>query len=437
MDLGEAMARVPVRLRALEYGRLLETQPAETLARALVRLSDPYCTVVAEALRAGRALVLLDGLDEISTAHGRAAVSERVNDFLADPAWESNSVVITSRLVGYQPYGAMSDLPHFVLCPLTDTEVEAFLRRWFRVLAAGTLDIDADHEADAILKNFERRPGLRGLADTPLLLTLIALLRLRSGRLPDQRVRLYDAATETLTATWPLTQRGVAFDEALVREWLAPVAFAIHGAPGTDDMAEPQLRAALTASMQGVRAVSESRARSMSDGLLRDVTDHSGLLVPRGTEPGGETVFAFLHQTFTEYLAGLHFAHLWQRQEIALKDYAHAAHWREVLLLAAGHLGRLSRDSAGRLINEVAQLRSSRWEHHIRRDLFLACRILADGVAAGPASFVRDLLTELLEVWLDASGQEVFRDCEELISKARRFGIPGRPDRFGDHSRRG
>ena len=262
------------------------------------RLSDPYSTVVAEALSAGRALVLLDGLDEISTGHGRAAVSERVSDLWPIPRG-GNSVVITSRLVGYQPYGAMTDLPHFVLCPLTDTEVEAFLRLLVPGPAAGTLDIDADHE-ESDPQDFERRPGLRGLADTPLLLTLIALLRLRSGRLPDQRVRLYDAATETLTATWPLTQRGVAFDEALVREWLAPVAFAIHGAPGTDDMAEPQLRAELTASMQEVRAVSESRARSMSDGLLRDVTRHSGLLVPRGTEPGGETVFAFLHQTFTE-----------------------------------------------------------------------------------------------------------------------------------------
>ena len=42
---------------------------------------------------------------------------------------------------------------------------------------------------------------------------------------------------------------------------------------------------------------------------------------------------------------------------------------------------------------------------------------MADGVAAGPASFVRDLLTELLEERLDASGQEVLRDCEELISR--------------------
>ncbi|RLI84279.1 MAG: hypothetical protein DRP01_08220, partial [Archaeoglobales archaeon] len=65
------------------------------------------------ALKGGKALVLLDGLDEVIDTAVRMRVAEDVRDFVS--TFPSNRFVITSRIVGYE----VVRLPfkHFIIKP--------------------------------------------------------------------------------------------------------------------------------------------------------------------------------------------------------------------------------------------------------------------------------------------------------------------------------
>ena len=168
------------------------------------------------------------------------------------------------------------------------------------------------------------------------MLTIIALIKWQGRALPDQRVLLYDAATQTLIRTWPLTLRRVELDELLIREWLAPVALYIlaHSTNGLID--EYTLMEQMIASMRRLKSLTEFEAQQVSNQLLESISLHSGILLPRGTDSDGRTLYGFLHQTFAEYLAAYHLAGCWEDGELDLRLYAHDPYWREVLAADGG-----------------------------------------------------------------------------------------------------
>ena len=147
------------------------------------------------------------------------------------------------------------------------------------------------------------------------------------------------------------------------------------------------------------------------------ITDQSGVILPRGTDDRDATVYGFLHQTFTEYLAGVHLANLWLRDPLGVLHHAHLPHWREVILLAAGHMGMQSPDMAGGLVQAVADLGSTPWEARLHRDLLLACGILADGVGASPGARTRELLRRLIAAHRAAVAPLLRRDLRDVIEQ--------------------
>ena len=86
--------------------------------------------------------------------------------------------------------------------------------------------------------------------------------------------------------------------------------------------------------------VSDPDPETSARAFIRDVREHSGLLLDRGGRR-----FGFMHLTFMEYLAGVWLAKQSQRPNgvafIAdtVRRYAGESEWREVLLLAIGYMG--------------------------------------------------------------------------------------------------
>lgn len=84
-----------------------------------------------EAIGQGRAVILLDGLDEITDLDQRMFVVRRVEDFFNWHRDTGNRFVITSRLVGYKETPlSVEGLEHFVLLDLSRREIETFAANW-------------------------------------------------------------------------------------------------------------------------------------------------------------------------------------------------------------------------------------------------------------------------------------------------------------------
>ncbi|MCP4664609.1 MAG: NACHT domain-containing protein, partial [bacterium] len=86
-------------------------------------------------LSRGRALLLLDGLDEVRDPGLRQTVVRRVVDFFTFHRQAGNKFVMTSRIVGYKEVRTVAEgLAGCTLVGFDDDEIEAFVARWATAL---------------------------------------------------------------------------------------------------------------------------------------------------------------------------------------------------------------------------------------------------------------------------------------------------------------
>ena len=309
----------------------------------------PIGLMLREALNAGRALILLDGLDEVRDINLRNTVVERITDFYAFHRRGGNKFVLTSRVVGYRAVRPSADgLVECTLVDFNDDEIEDFVTRWTNALekqAQGSTAVArADAEADRreLLDAIGENDGVRQLASTPLLLTILALMKRQGISLPERRVQLYDQYVSTLLSTWnrarSLSGRapGRDLDEVQTVRVLAPLALWMHEvSPGIGLVNREDMRRKLEEIFTERGDVSPQIAARQ---FLQDVRDHAALLLERG--PGE---FGFIHLTFEEYLAAVAIALGGQGSAKPITDIL-APHvgeqtWHEVTLLTIGYLG--------------------------------------------------------------------------------------------------
>ena len=310
--------------------------------------------VLDEILEDGRALVLLDGLDEISKPFQRKLVRDTVGRFVE--RYPKSRMIVTCRTLSYQDEAwKLPGFDFFELAPFDEEKIERFIEAWYRELFdQGEVKNreDADNLA-ARLKTAVRKPDLKRLAPTPLLLTVMAIVNTHKGKLPDARALLYEETVDILLWHWDSIRLQGKDQQPRLSELLHQanrtdvdlkslmwrLAFHAHGQSGTSDK-------------EGLADIAEWRLEKELAGLHPDeslvwarqvvqaIRERAGLLLER--QPG---VYTFPHRTFQEFLAGAHLS----RQNNFVKQAAElagqGAFWREVILLAVGRLVYLSGDS--------------------------------------------------------------------------------------------
>ena len=350
--------------------------PLTYLSAYYCGLSQPdYGPLFARALATGRAMVLLDGLDEVREArrpivHSLEALARQ---------WDAagNRFVATSRIVGYDE--APLDPALFTavsIQPLGVTQIQLFVERWSRAYAAlgeppapPPGDLFADLVREATAEAYERRVARHAealgaavfaeahvaeLARNPLLLTILALIHHQGARLPDRRADLYRRCVAALAETWnrarSLTGRPVdvhlgdePLDERFVVNLLGPVALTIHAEQAGGLVDQDELEAHIAATLERADGLARHRAQRLAHDFVELMRRDTGLLQERGYRR-----FAFLHLTFEEYLAarGLLESVAVADPTALLHAYATDPRWREVLRLTvaaapqreAGHL---------------------------------------------------------------------------------------------------
>jgi HEAT repeat protein len=405
---------LPLRIRAAEYATSL-AQGQRTLEDFLIDSTGRFAQAAERAILGGRALVLLDGLDEVAEPTLRTRVMNGVNEWLSDPLYAANRAVITTRIVGYVPQGPLSELPHLRLEPLSDDQIEHFARGWYAVIGA-EMPLDVESETRELVRQIRVDSQVLELARNPLLLTILALLRRRGGRLPNQRARLYSSALDTLVHTWPLGQRGVEIEPDLVPEWLEPLALAAFEESDAATLADQQVQEILVQSLRELKDMTELEARRETRTMLAAIQQHTGLLAVRGQDADGHPLWAFLHRTFIEYLLARRMATQWQTSQLDLRHYIHRSRWQIVLLLMAGQLALGHRRQVGPLLDAIRQL-DSEHEDLIGRDLLLAVSLLADGVPAAPAETVSGIIRRVVQLWRCSPIRPLRKRTERLLER--------------------
>ncbi len=366
-DWMEDLIPLPLVLRELslkgvkDFEGLLDAFLKHPVARAWSDQRDRLEALLKE----GRAIFLLDGLDEVRQSDREGLRLAIWSSWIRQPQcyW-----LITSRVVGYDevpldPRGLMAKAPTgaktkepehgdggtfagllpkllqipllidsflgpslqgilsglrglaaaelYYVAPFDDERIRSFARNWYAIREKGAED--ADRESGKFLDSLGRHPATWRLARTPNLLTMMALIFRVRARLPDGRALLYGDIAQAYLESID-EYRGVREDRfplAQKRRWLARVAFEMQwqrsqqkgpGKASDRDLLAPQPQVRQWI----VEAMAESGYGSdveFADEYLDFVARRSGLLLPRG-----EGLYAFLHLSFQEYFAAWHLA---------------------------------------------------------------------------------------------------------------------------------
>ncbi len=372
------------------------------------RGADPAVGELLDAeLRAGRALLLLDALDEVREAALRQTVVRAVADFFSFHRAAGNKFVLTSRIVGYREVRTVSEgLAECTLVDFGDDEIKAFVGKWTAALerqALGDTEAaadDAEREQQELLAAISRNPGVRHLAANPLLLTILALMKRQGVSLPERRVELYEQYVKTLLQSWNRA-RGLGrpperdLDVVETVRILAPLALWMHEVdPGLGLVKLADLEAELRRIYQARGAADpEAAARR----LLADAREWAGLVLERG--PGQ---WGFIHLTFEEYLAAVAIALEAQGNPRAmlhrLAPHLGDPAWREVALLLVAYVGLVQQLDAvaGGLVEALARERPGPPGEAVVLAGDAILEVGATGVGAGSREVVTAALLETM-----------------------------------------
>ncbi|MEU9608831.1 NACHT domain-containing protein [Streptomyces sp. NPDC048057] len=320
---------------------------------------------VDRVLRAGRALLLVDGVDEIPQRE-RDATRRWMRELMAE--FPGNLWLVTTRPLSVADDWLTGErFTGLTLAPMQRTEVERFVRRWHA--AAGADDALAGALIDAVHTNDD----LGRLAVNPLMCGLLcALHRERHGFLPHGRKELYEAALRMLLERRDV-ERGVATDGELRLSSDTSIALLQKLAHwlvrnGRSEMSREDALAQLTRSLTYMSHVPEPPER-----VLRHLTERSGLL----REPAAGRL-DFVHRTFQDYLAAK--ALVEEGDFPLLLDRAHDDLWEDVVRMAVA-LGRPG--ERARIVNGLLD-RSVPTENALRR-ILLAASCLDQALEIDPA----------------------------------------------------
>src|SRR6185295_4983464 len=186
---------VPVLLNLKEFASALEQTANLKLDRFLLEGFERELPQLENLLDEGRAIVLLDGLDEVFDDSHRRWVSDEVWRLMT--RFPETRFVLTSRPHGYRAAPLPGPVSRWLLQPFEDEHMGRFFRGWFEALGREGAEAGADESpqvrAETLTVEVLTRPRLREMAQNPLLCTLIVLVhRSRSGRLPQRRVVFYE-----------------------------------------------------------------------------------------------------------------------------------------------------------------------------------------------------------------------------------------------------
>ncbi|HXT64853.1 MAG TPA: NACHT domain-containing protein [Pyrinomonadaceae bacterium] len=331
---------------------------SQRLASAEFELST---TSLQTLLNDGNCCLLFDGLDEVPTDAGRAAVSRLLEECLK--RYPKNRFVVTSRVRAYTGDTILKG--GFARCdiqPFNALDRAQFLTNWVSLLFktlpehVAIENSDANREFSSITEGIEKNDRIRSLAVNPLLLTVIAIVHWNRKRLPEQRVDLYSECVDVLLgqrkeAEHTQLSRKIGFlderdeenrieERAWIRKRFGEIALHILSAQGNRDEASKADIVKLLMPRFAGRGSGENQdsAELRATIFLERQELRSGLLVSRR-----EHTYRFVHLTFQEYLAAWHLSNQESVQAFSLiEPRLRHQRWFETLQLLGGEWAKQS-----------------------------------------------------------------------------------------------
>ncbi len=332
--LGELQAhRVPIFVTLKDFA---ETEQGlgllEYISEQFVSYGVREPGVAQRLLLQGKALVLLDGLDEVRETDCYRVLQE-VRNFSAQ--FHLNHFVITCR-IATREY-TLEQFTEVEVADFNDEQIATFATKWFAA--------KDPTKGNKFIQKLKEHLPIQELATNPLLLTLLCLMFEESADFPSNRSELYKEGLNVLLRKWDAKrsiEREQIYKKLLVfhkEDLLSQIAF-LTFERGDYFFRQKEIEQYIADYIRNLPDINpDVEALQLdSEAVLKSIEAQHGLLVERA-----RGIYSFSHLTFQEYFTAREIVASSQPQvlETALTQLTNRiaeTRWREVFLLSVGML---------------------------------------------------------------------------------------------------
>ena len=147
----------------------------------------------------GRGLLLVDGVDEAPDVGERNELLAKIDLFGA--RYEDVTILVSSRVIGYDPRLLGRRFDHYELAPFSSDQTRKFLTSALSAQGSGVASRSDGLDIEAATQRIVDDPRLSALAESPLLLSIVARIMNDRGtvdKMPRERPSLFDAAVRLM-----------------------------------------------------------------------------------------------------------------------------------------------------------------------------------------------------------------------------------------------
>lgn len=302
-------------------------------------ISDEFSAFITEPakraqllLEQSRCLILLDGLDEVSS-QTVYQVCRNIDNFVR--RYSGNRFVITCRTAAHDV-----NFNHFTEVEIADfnhQQVEKFSRSWFK-------DRSMPEIADIFLRKLNENPSIKELTTSPLLLTMLCWVFEDRYELSKNLHVLYTDVVDVLLRRWDASRR---IDRKRYRpdklsrqrkvDLFSEIAYnAFTNEPNPKIFwEEDELEEIIYQFIQKVPEVQPNTLDEDTKELLRAIQANTGILIEHA-----KGIYGFAHLTFQEYFTARHILYSGDLDlaKQAINKYLLNRNWREVFIIMAGRM---------------------------------------------------------------------------------------------------
>ncbi len=279
-----------------------------------------------EIFQQGKALVLLDGLDEVREEDSKRILKE-IRD--CSHQFRENHFIMTCRIAAREY--TFEKFTEVEIADFDFTQISNFATKWFK---------DKSVKPEKFINSLLDNDRIQELATNPLLLTLLCLTFEETGNFPANRSELYKEGLDVLLKKWD-AKRGIDRDQVYKKlspqrkeDLLSKIALTTFEA-GDYFFKQKEAERYITQYIRNLPGASTEEEALQVDSkvVLNSIEAQHGLLIERA-----KGIYSFSHLTFHEYFTAREIIINQQPSSNALHNLVNHLlddiRWREVFMLA-------------------------------------------------------------------------------------------------------